>query len=144
MRGHEDEGHLPADERVALTLEERIAAESTTCEAEGCGGALTFDPTIEGYTCGGNFLAGWLVCDRCGGIFLTLRAQPAAAWRVAGGGRSIDVGGGCRLRADGGGAAVPAVMARIARLPELERALRAIARGDGDPVAIARAALEVS
>jgi hypothetical protein len=130
-------------EPATLSREERIAAESTTCEATGCGGALTFDPAIVGSTCGGNVLAGWLVCDRCGGIFLTLRATPIASWRVTSSGRAIDVGGGCRLRADGGGAAVPAVMSRIARLPDLERALRAIASGAGDAVALARAALEV-
>lgn len=134
---------MPRDD-VALSREARIAAEPTTCEADGCGGALTFDPTIEGTTCGGNHLAGWLACDRCGGIFITLRATPSASWKVTGSGRAIDVGGGCRLRADGGGAAVPAVMARIARLPDLERALRAIARGDADPAAIARAALGVA
>lgn len=134
---------MPRDEGVTLSREERIAAEPTVCEADGCGGALTFDAAIEGTTCGGNHLAGWLVCDRCRGIFLTLRATPAASWKVTGSGRAIDVGGGCRLRADGGGAATPAVMARIARLPDLERALRTIARGEGDAVELARAALGV-
>lgn len=115
-------------------------AEDTTCIVAGCGGAYAFDPLLEGETVGGNRLIGWLVCDRCGGTCITRRAVAGGAWRLATSGRSIDAGG-IRLRAEGGDAA--AIMARIARLPDLEAALRRIARGEADPAALARAALEV-
>lgn len=118
--------------------------EDTVCIVDGCGGAYSFDPTIEGVTVGGNNLVGWLVCDRCGGICITRRGLPGGTWKLAASGVSIDAGG-VRLRAEGGAIArdyTVALMARIARVPALEAALRAIARGEGDPVAIARAALE--
>lgn len=133
-RRAEDEPELAADGQPH-------DPEDTVCIVDGCGGAYAFDPLIEAYTVGGNHLIGWLVCDRCGGTCITRRARPGGAWRLATSGRSIDAGG-IRLRAEGGDAA--AVMARIARLPDLEAALRSIARGDADPVAIARAALGVA
>lgn len=117
--------------------------EDTVCIIDGCGGAYVFDPLLEGVTVGGNHLIGWLVCQRCKGTCITRRAVPGGGWKLAGGGRSIDADG-IRLRAEGGGGFnTPKVMARIARLPALEAALRSIARGDADPVAIARAALEL-
>lgn len=103
-----------------------------------CGGALVFDPLREGDTVGGLHLIGALVCQRCPKATISRHSRPAGAWKLATSGRSIDADG-IRLRAEGGDAT--AVMARIAKLPDLERALRAIARGDFDPTSIARAAL---
>ena len=121
------------------------SAETTLCIIEGCGGAYTFDPLLEGETCGGNQLVGWLVCDRCGGMCITRRARPGGAWKLAASGVSIEAGR-VRVRAEGSGAReyTQALMARIVRVPHLEAALRAIARGDADPEAIARAALGVA
>lgn len=139
-----DDGPIASALRSGYTREDLAPEpEDTTCIVDGCGGSCLFDPLLEGLTCGGNRLAGWLVCDRCGGTCITRHAKPAAAWSLTGSGRSVDAGG-CRLRADGGGEAAPAIMARVARLPKLEAALRQIARGDADPVAIARAALGAS
>jgi hypothetical protein len=114
-------------------------ADETHC---GCGGALAFDPLREGVTLGGLHLVGALVCGTCGSELLSRLSRPGGGWKLATSGRSIDAGG-IRLRAEGaGGFDTPAVMARIARLPDLEAALRKIARGEGDAVAVAMAALE--
>lgn len=114
-----------------------MSADETVCD---CGGALVFDATIEGETAGGIRRAGWLRCDRCGDVTISRRGVSADAWKVTSSGRSVDADG-CRLRADGGDPGP--VMARVARVPALEAALRSIARGDADPVAIARGALAV-
>lgn len=113
-----------------------------------CGGTLRFDPLLEGETVGGLARAGWLVCvgedgvnHGCGKAWLSRRGVSAEAWRLAKGGRSIDAGG-TRIRCEAAPNA-ERLMARIARLPELERALRAIAAGAPDPAAVANAALEV-
>lgn len=121
------------------------AAERTHCE---CGAPFRFDPTIEGETCGGLYRVGWLVCTApgCARTSVSKRGHGGGSWKIAASGRSIDAGD-IRLRAEGGkkGDAIDptGVMQRIARLPDLEAALRKIARGDGDAAAIARAALEV-
>lgn len=112
-------------------------ADDTACH---CGGTLVFDPTVEGETLGGLHVAGGNRCTRCKAQTLSKRSVPSGGWKLATSGRSLDAGG-VRLRADGDGTAV---MARIVRLPDLEAALRAIARGDADPMEIARKALEGS
>jgi hypothetical protein len=99
-----------------------------------CGGALTFDPAAEGETCGGLLRAGANVCGACGKLWLSRRGHTVDTWRLNKGGRSVDAGG-TRIRCEATPNA-PALMARIARLPELERALRAIAAGM--PVTLAR------
>ena len=116
-----------------------VEPEATHCD---CGGAYAFDATLEGETCGGVQRAGWLVCSSCGATCVTRRGCEVGGWTISSSGVSINVPGG-RLRMEGRGADNAAVMRRIARLPDLEAALRAIARGDADPVAIARGALEV-
>ena len=112
----------------------------TTCT---CGAPFRFDPLLEGETVGHLHRIGWLICDACKATCVSKRGHCGGAWRVATSGRSITVGGG-KLRYEGGGdqSVVAGLMGRIGRLPELEAALRSIARGDGDAVAVARAALE--
>lgn len=119
-----------------------------------CGQMLRFDETIVGKTCGGLELRGWGVCDVCGAIRIHALSRPASAdeggeWTVSHGGASVDAGA-FRIRAEaaarGRGRASNAIadlMRRIARVPELERALRRIAAGEDSAEAIARAALEV-
>lgn len=113
-------------------------AEHTTCP--DCGGALAFDPTAIGTTCGGLELEGWLFCDACSKGWISTRSKPVERWTMVRGGRSIDTGT-TRLRAESG-AGVEALMIRVARLPDLERALRRIAAGEGDAAAIAAGALK--
>lgn len=131
----EEEAPAPA------AIEERDAdGERTHCPT--CGEELLFDPTVEGETVGGLMLAGWLVCQGfgCDGVWLTRRGVPSERFRLAKGGRSLDAGG-TRLRAEGGGPHVERLMSRIARLPDLERALRQIAGGASNPAELALAAL---
>lgn len=117
--------------------------DETTC---GCGGALVFDPTIEGKTCGGNHLIGWNVCDKCRRITVSKRGAPGGgAWSVSPSGRSM-VADGVKIRLEAGKwkGDHRRLLERIARLPDLESALREIARGAADPVAVARRALELA
>lgn len=113
---------------------------------EGCPEPTLFwNPNFRGTSCGGLDLVGALVCDACGAAFLTKQSRPAddVDWRLAKGGRSLDAGS-IRIRAEAkGGGDVAAVMARIVRLPELERALREIANGAPNAFELARAALGV-
>lgn len=104
----------------------------TTCPS--CGAQLHFDPTLRGMTCGGLELEGWLVCP-CGQAFIGSRSRPAESWKLAKGGRSVDTGT-ARIRAEAG-EDVEGLMRRLVRLPELERALRRIAKGDEGAAAIA-------
>lgn len=115
-----------------------MSDERETCE---CGGALVFDPTVEGTTCGGLDLIGWDVCASCGIILISRRGVTGGGqWSVAPSGRSI-VTDGVKLRAEAGQGDTRRLLERIARLPDLEAALREIARGSADPVAVARRAL---
>lgn len=115
-----------------------MSDERETCE---CGGALVFDPTIEGTTCGGLDLIGWDVCASCGLTLISRRATVGGGeWAVASSGRSM-VASGVKLRAESGQGDPRRLLERIARLPDLESALREIARGAADPVAVARRAL---
>ena len=112
------------------------------CPADGA--PLTFMPDLVGDTCGGLTLRGWNKCEHCGGIWLTRRGIPHAGgrsdgrWRLASGGRSLDVGG-MRLRVDGRGTGATksgsetiSLMARISRMPVFEAALERIANGELD------------
>jgi hypothetical protein len=124
-----------------------VDADPTSCY--DCGGPLTFDPAWEGETVGGVKLAGALRClgaegntEGCGMSWLSRRAVTSESWKLAKGGRSVDAGG-TRIRCEAG-ADAERLMARVARLPELERALRVIAAGAADAAAVARAALESS
>lgn len=114
----------------------------TGCLADGCGGALKFDPLLEGETVGGLVLVGWMVCSTCGKEWHARRlAKTADSWRLVSSGRSVDADG-TRIRAESGGD-VKRTMARIARVPDLERALRQIASGCADPAKVAALALGV-
>lgn len=108
-------------------------------EGTCCGKPLRFDPLLRGFTCGGLELEGWDVCDVCGKGWIAKRSKPAERWKLNGGGRSIDAHG-TRLRAEASGD-VQGLMQRIVRLPDLERALAAIAAGAPDPVTLAKNAL---
>lgn len=92
-----------------------------------CGGAFVFDPALEGETCGGLHRIGWLHCDRCPATCVSKRGRSADVWALNSSGRSVDAGG-VRVRGDGDGMAE--VMARVARVPELEALARAAARGE--------------
>lgn len=113
--------------------------EPTECP---CGGAFVFDPTVEGETCGGLHLIGWLICSSCGESCVTKRGRVAGGkWTVATSGRSM-VADGVKLRAEAEKGAEPQrVLERISRLPDLENALLAIARGDANAADIAKRAL---
>jgi hypothetical protein len=102
-----------------------------------CGQVPTFDPLAEGITCGGVAVAGAMVCD-CGPA-VCRQSVASGPWSLAKSGRSVDADG-TRIRCEAAPNAA-ALMARVARLPELERALRAIAAGAPDAAAVARAAL---
>jgi len=106
-----------------------------------CGGSLTFDPERAGETCGGLSVVGAHACATCGQAYIGAGTIPAesATWSLAKGGRSVDAGK-LRIRAEGGGDA-EGIMRRIARLPELERALKRIAAGEREPASIAKAAM---
>lgn len=115
-----------------------MSDERETCE---CGGALVFDPTIEGTTCGGLDLIGWDVCALCGLTLISRRAVTGGGqWSVAPSGRSM-VADGTKLRAEPGSGDTRRLLERIARLPDLEAALREIARGAESPREIARGAI---
>jgi hypothetical protein len=88
-----------------------------------CGGPLTFDATSVGKTCGGLELVGWLACA-CGKAYLSSKSRPAEVWTLAKSGTSINAAG-TRIRAERTGD-VAALMARIVRLPELEREVAAL------------------
>lgn len=88
-----------------------------------------FDPDLVGETVGGLMRTGWNRCPKCGGIWLAKQGREGGGpWKLTNSGRSLEADG-VRLRAEKKGAAdrVPELMRRIARLPELERALREIA-----------------
>lgn len=107
-----------------------------------CGGDVVFEPTATGTTCGGLDVTGADVCQVCGTIMLSKASHATAEperWTLATSGRSIDAGGS-RLRAEAG-PDVARLMKRILRLPDLERALRAIAAGAADPRQLATDAL---
>jgi len=110
--------------------------ERTHCE---CGGPFRFDPLIEGETCGGLHRIGWLICDACGETSVTKRGVTAGGFKLAGGGRSLDADG-FRVRAEGDGDP-SRLMARLARLPDLEAALRQVAHRAGGDAAIRALAL---
>ena len=100
--------------------------------------------TIEGETVGGNHLIGWDVCSACGLQLIIRRAVPGGGkWSVSSSGRSL-VADGTKLRLEAGKwkGDQRRLLERIARLPDLEAALREIARGAADPAAVARRALE--
>ena len=116
---------------------------SDPCPA--CSNPLTFDAAKVGTTCGGLELRGWMFCAVCNEHFVATVAQGAQvvdgtgsrdSWTLAKGGRSLNCGG-MRIRAEGkAGDDVPALMARIQRLPELEREvelLRAKVARDSNP-----------
>lgn len=92
------------------------------CPRPRCGGALAWDPLVEGVTQGG------------GQAYLCRRSTPRECWRLSSGGLSVDAGI-TRIRAEAsssdftesGRDKIRALMARVARLPELEEALRRIA-----------------
>lgn len=121
---------------------------SERCPADG--GPLTFDAELVGETCGNLRRRGWNRCAHCGGVWVTRRGASddgrGKAWRIATSGVSLDAGG-VRLRAEGKGSrdGTAALMARIARLPELEEALHLIADGmnRGDAIALARRMLAI-
>lgn len=109
-----------------------LAAGAPACH--GCGKPTTFDPNLVGMTCGGLWLRGWYVCTaRCGreGQLASGLAEvcEAPTWTVAKGGRSVDIGTG-RIRfgaikvESGETLDVVGLMARVARLPDLERRVR--------------------
>lgn len=88
----------------------------TACD---CGGDLKFDPDLVGNTCGGLTRIGWNVCVKCGkGWYSSKGTVHEGKWKLAGGGRSVETGVG-RIRVDGAKDAEK-LMARIAKLPELE------------------------
>jgi hypothetical protein len=89
---------------------------------------------LEGETCGGLHLIGWLLCDACGETSVSKRGVPADVFQLAGSGRSLDACG-FRVRAEGTGNPA-ALMARLARVPALEAALRQIAHRAGGDTAI--------
>lgn len=109
---------------------------------ECCGAPLRLDLEWEGTTCGGLDVVGGLVCNKCGQAYLCHRTHSREVWKISGGGRSMDVGA-MRVRSEKGGKAddVQALFQRLVRLPELERALRAIAKGAPDARELARATL---
>lgn len=92
-----------------------------------CGTPMTWDPLREGLSGGGLHLVGWWVCAACDSALLCRSSRPAEHWKLAGGGRSVEAGI-ARIRVekcdDPKG-----LMARIVRLPDYERALRAIVSG---------------
>lgn len=93
-----------------------------------CGAKTSHDPNMVGLTCGGLWVRGALVCAKCGQMFLSPASKPcdAPVWTISGGGRSVDIGTG-RLRfgavkvETGERLDVRGLMARIARLPDIER-----------------------
>jgi len=112
----------------------------------GCGELFRFDAHLRGTTVGGNDLVGWGVCS-CGATQISRRAQTADAvdWRLAKGGRSVEAGG-IKLRAEKTDYDVCALMARIARVPELEAEvaqLRAELQRRAEPSRLERAALAI-
>jgi hypothetical protein len=84
---------------------------------------MHWDDEARGTTCGGLDVVGAYVCDRCGLRMLGPGTHEceSSTWRLANSGRSVDAGA-VRIRAEGTNAEVIAnVMARIVRLPEIER-----------------------
>lgn len=97
------------------------------CDA--CNQPMAWDPTARGRTCGELDLVGALVC--CGDMVISKLSQPAdqatGVWHLAKGGRSLNAAG-VRIRAEGQGSDVYALMLRISKLPELERELEELRR----------------
>ena len=97
---------------------------------EVCCDKLTrWESEAVGKTCGGLMVRGWWVCRVCGVHILGDDSHEAEAeWTLNKGGRSIDTGAG-RLRVEGGDAERTAeLMARLLRLPELEREVERLRR----------------
>lgn len=104
-----------------------------------CGGELRFDPTRRGTTVGQREVEGGLVCTTCDRSYVCKASRPVEHWKLSPGGRSVDTGH-TRVRAEAGHG-VPELMTRIARVPDMERALRLIAAGAADAPRLAAAAL---
>jgi hypothetical protein len=146
-----------AEELMQLSARERaiaMGADPDAIDDHGddrrchCGQPLRFDPHHEGETQGGNHLIGALRCDACGLALISKRArQGGGTWAVAKGSRSV-VADGVKLRPEKGHTdqELAAVLHRIASLPQLEGALRAIvASADhGEAVRLARDVLDAS
>lgn len=116
------------------------------CPSDGA--PLVFDTTKVGTTVGGLRLRGWNYCAHCNTYWLSRKGVPdrggATAdgrWKIANGGRSLDVGGH-RLRAEknGGAENVKQLIARISRMPAFEDALEKIAAGTLDGEAMRKVA----
>ena len=98
-----------------------------------CGKATSFDGKVVGVTCGGLYLRGWYMCPDGHGTLASGLAEvcEAPTWKVAKGGRSVELGTG-RLRwgalklESGERLDVVSLMTRIARLPDLERAIASV------------------
>jgi uncharacterized membrane protein len=121
-----------------------VSASFPTRDACDCGARVAFDADHEAKTCGGLAVRGGYVCTAgCGRSYMapgTVAAE-SSTWTLAKGGRSVDTGR-VRLRPEGRGE-VERLMARVVRLPELERALKRIAAGESGAVEIATAALAI-
>lgn len=89
------------------------------CDCPTCGKPMRFDPEARGTTCGGLDVVGALVCCANWLVCSRTRAADSIDWKLAKGGRSLDCGG-IRLRGEGDGDVV-ALLARVAKLPALER-----------------------
>jgi hypothetical protein len=88
----------------------------------------SWDPHAEMTTQGGLHIVGAWHCTTCGTFMLGKQSKEAERWRLVAGGRSVDTGI-TRIRAEKS-ADPTGLMMRIARLPELEKALRQIAAFD--------------
>ena len=113
-----------------LTAEERKIASSWDCSPleywTCCDQKRVIDPDRRGTTAGGLAVIGAVVCTVCGNASIAkgvtreaLASDAGTAWTVTAAGRSVNCGG-VRIRAEGKAKGVEALMARIARLPELE------------------------
>lgn len=105
-------------------------ASSELTSSPCCDAPLTFEPSVVGMTCGGLWLKGWNRCAKCQKCWLSRDGRPcdALTWTVTSSGRAVDIGNGrirCRVNGETNEEALDVVglMARIARLPELEREL---------------------
>lgn len=105
---------------------EALAAGPPACCA--CGKPTTFASDIVGMTVGGLWLRGWYMCPEQHGTHAQGLAEVSEAptWTVAKGGRSVEIGTGRirygQLKVESGERLdVAGLMARVAKLPELER-----------------------
>lgn len=111
--------------------EAELAAGPPACCS--CDKPTTFDPTLVGMTCGGLWLRGWYTCPDNHGTHARGLAEvcESPTWILAKGGRSVDISTGRirfgAIKVDTGERLdVVGLMARIAKLPELERELAAL------------------